>query len=193
MWVRRAPGRDSEALVNPFMHVGTYPTRHLATLRESELLPAFSGPLPGCTRASGAATGQDSGAVHILSDLRPPMFLLNSRDLLVTATCPSTLKGRGAGTPSPEVTGPICRIPWPGIAPRRLRLLTQGTSVSSRYGRRPQHTYASLFTGPGTRANRHYGRPFLPSPGSRHYGTPRASAVRWGDGPTGPIPRRQEA
>ena len=41
--VRRVPGWDSGALVDPFMHVGTYPTRHLATLRESELLPAFGG------------------------------------------------------------------------------------------------------------------------------------------------------
>ncbi len=44
MWVRRIADRDSGALVVPFMHVGTYPTRHLATLRESELLPALSGP-----------------------------------------------------------------------------------------------------------------------------------------------------
>jgi hypothetical protein len=31
MWVHGAPGRDSGALVDPFMHVGTHPTRHLAT------------------------------------------------------------------------------------------------------------------------------------------------------------------
>ena len=43
-WVRRVVDRDSGALVGPFMHVGTHPTRHLATLRESELLPALSGP-----------------------------------------------------------------------------------------------------------------------------------------------------
>ncbi len=43
-WVHRAPGGDSGEVIGPFMHVGTYPTRHLATLRESELLPAFSGP-----------------------------------------------------------------------------------------------------------------------------------------------------
>lgn len=46
-WVRRAPGRDSGDLVDPFMHAGTYPARHLATLRESELLPAFGGASPG--------------------------------------------------------------------------------------------------------------------------------------------------
>ena len=43
-WVHRVLSGDSGALVDPFMHVGTYPTRHLATLRESELLPAFAGP-----------------------------------------------------------------------------------------------------------------------------------------------------
>jgi hypothetical protein len=44
MWLHRVVGGDSGALVVPFMHVGTYPTRHLATLRESELLPALNGP-----------------------------------------------------------------------------------------------------------------------------------------------------
>ena len=47
LWVHRALGGDSGEVVDPFMHVGTYPTRHLATLRESELLPAFSGPWLG--------------------------------------------------------------------------------------------------------------------------------------------------
>ena len=31
-WLHRVAGGDSGALVGPFMHVGTYPTRHLATL-----------------------------------------------------------------------------------------------------------------------------------------------------------------
>jgi hypothetical protein len=44
MWFHRALGGDSGDVVNPFMRVVTYTTRHLATLRESELLPAFSGP-----------------------------------------------------------------------------------------------------------------------------------------------------
>ncbi len=86
-WLHRVGGGDSRALVDPFMHVGTYPTRHLATLRESELLPAFSGPWPRWTEVLGTATGQDSAAVLTLSGLRPPMFLLNSQDPLVTATC----------------------------------------------------------------------------------------------------------
>ena len=33
---------------------------------------------------------------------------------------------------------------------------------------------------------------FPPSTGSRHYGTPRSSAVKWGDDPTRPTPKRQE-
>src|SRR5919199_2679734 len=44
MWLHRAAGGDSGGLVVPFIHVGTYPTKHFASLRESELLPAFSGP-----------------------------------------------------------------------------------------------------------------------------------------------------
>jgi hypothetical protein len=43
-WVHRVIRGDSGVLVDPFMHVVTYTTRHLATLRESELLPSFSGP-----------------------------------------------------------------------------------------------------------------------------------------------------
>lgn len=45
--VHGATGQDSGDLVNPFMRAGTYPARHLATLRESGLLPAFSGASPG--------------------------------------------------------------------------------------------------------------------------------------------------
>ncbi len=44
MWVHGVADGDSRALVELFMRVGTYPTRHLATLRESELLPVLSGP-----------------------------------------------------------------------------------------------------------------------------------------------------
>ena len=33
---------------------------------------------------------------------------------------------RGAGTPSPEVTGLVCRVPSGGLTPTRLGLLTQG-------------------------------------------------------------------
>ena len=133
--VHRIPGRDSGDLVGPFMHAGTYPARHLATLRESELLPAFSGASPGWTRVSRTASGQDSAPVHTLTGSRGPMFLLNSRVPLVTATCGPRVLPKTAGTPSTEGTGPICRVPWPGLTPIRLGLLIQGTCVGSRYGR----------------------------------------------------------
>lgn len=50
--VHGAPGWDSGDRVDPFMRAGTYPARHLATLRGSELPPAFSGASPGWTRVS---------------------------------------------------------------------------------------------------------------------------------------------
>ena len=104
-------------------------------LRESELLPAFSGASPGWTRVSRTASGQDSAPVHTLTGSRGPMFLLNSRVPLVTATCGPRVLPKTAGTPSTEGTGPICRVPWPGLTPIRLGLLIQGTCVGSRYGR----------------------------------------------------------
>jgi hypothetical protein len=105
MWFHRVLRGDSGALVDPFMHVGTYPTRHLATLRESELLPAFAGPWPSWTWGSGTCTGQDSGAVHTLSRLRLPVFLLNSRDPLATATCRSSQRLKWQTPLVPKVRG----------------------------------------------------------------------------------------
>jgi hypothetical protein len=104
-WVHRVPSGDSGALVVPFMRVGTHPTRHLATLRESELLPSFAGPYPGWTQVSGTCTGQDSEAVHTLSGLRLPVFLLNSRDPFVTATCGSSLRPKLQAPLIPKLRG----------------------------------------------------------------------------------------
>ena len=77
------------------------------------------------------------------------------------------------------------------VTPTRLGLLTQGHlcrfSVRSR-GLLP----GSLFTDPRNRGNPPNGRPIPPSPGSRHDGTPRASAVGRSGSPAPPIPRRQE-
>ncbi len=110
--VQRAPGWDSGDLVDPFMHAGTYPARHLATLRESELLPAFSGASPGCTRVSRTASGQDSAPVHTLSGSRGPVFLLNSRVPLVTATCGPRVQAPGPQAPLlPKVRGQFAEFP----------------------------------------------------------------------------------
>ena len=135
------------------MHAGTYPARHLATLRGSELPPAFSGASPGCTRVSRTASGQDSAPVHTLTGSRGPMFLLNSQVPLVTATCgprggPQARRhpfsrSYGANLPSSLARG----------HPSRLGLLTQEHlcrfSVRAR-GLVPH----PLFTGPGSRADR---------------------------------------
>ncbi|CAL6111011.1 Conserved_hypothetical protein [Hexamita inflata] len=42
LWFREDTTRDSKNLINPFMHVQNYWTRHLATLKESQLLPPFT-------------------------------------------------------------------------------------------------------------------------------------------------------
>ncbi len=97
---------------------------------------------------------------------------------------------RTAGTPSPEVTGPICRVPWPGLTPRRLGLLTQGHLC--RFSVRARGIVPGpLFMGPRDRPNPPNGGPFLPSAGSRHYGSPRPSAVSRGGCPGRPTLRRR--
>lgn len=119
------------------------------------------------------------------------MFLLNSRDPLVTATCDPRLSPKTAGTPSPEVTGPICRVPSPPVSPTRLSLLSQGTSVGSRYG------HGTLSPIPLSRS------PELEGTRTRRAHTvlarvlaitalPRARTVRWGGDPTPPIRRRRD-
>ena len=85
---------------------------------------------------------------------------------------------RTAGTPSPEVTGPICRVPWPGLSPTRLGLLTQEHlcrfSVRAR-GIAP----CPLFKGPRSQRKAPNGAPFPASAPSHHYGTPGPSPVSW--------------
>ena len=94
------------------------------------------------------------------------------------------------GTPYPEVTGLICRVPSPGLPPTRLGLLTQGHLC--RLWVRSRASFRTGFSrAPGVgRTHPKMGRPFPASPPSRHYGTPGASQVRWGDSPTHPSPRR---
>jgi hypothetical protein len=54
---------------------------------------------------SPSGTGQASAPMHRLTTSRRPVFLVNSRLGLVTAAL------NIQGTPSPEVTGPVCRVP----------------------------------------------------------------------------------
>ena len=124
--LHRGQEGDSEEVVPPFMHVGTYPTRNFATLGPSELRPPFAGAsgrgvnlLP-----SPSGTGQVSVSLHPLSSSQRPVFLLNSRSLLFSDTYNrikeqiNTLKSpwrdsfnSNVGTPSSEGTGSICRVP----------------------------------------------------------------------------------
>jgi len=105
MWFHRVLRGDSGALVDPFMHVGTYPTRHLATLRESELLRRLQ-PL--------AQLNPDFRYLYWpgfrspftpLSRLRLPVFLLNSRDPFVTATCSDNTRLKEQAPLIPKVRG----------------------------------------------------------------------------------------
>ena len=118
------------------------------------------------------------------------MFLLNSRDPLATATYGPGPKAKTAGTPYTEGTGLICRVPSPGVARYALGFSPRGTCVGSRYGRGGSFpTPFSLAPGIGRTALN--GRLFPHSPGSRHYGTPQASAVKQGDSPARPTPKRR--
>ncbi len=84
----RGQGGDSEGVVTPFMHVGTYPTRNFATLGPSELRPPFAGGSDrgGNLSPSPSSTGQMSVPLHPLTSLQRPVFLVNSRSLLLRAT-----------------------------------------------------------------------------------------------------------
>ena len=66
--------------------------------------------------------------------------------------CHCDLPLREAGTPSPEVTGPVCRVPSPGLSPTHLGLLTQGHLCQFSV-RSPQGNLHALFTGTRNRSN----------------------------------------
>ena len=111
--VHRGQEGDSGEVVTPFMHVGTYPTRNFATLGPSELRPPFTGasgrslhPLP-----SPSGTGQVSVPILPLTSLQRPVFLGNSRSPLFSDASVGQMLSAQQGTPSPEVTEPICRVP----------------------------------------------------------------------------------
>ena len=78
-----------------------------------------------------------------------------------------------AGTPSPEVTGRVCRFPSAGVPRHALGCSPRGTCVGSRYGRP-----ATLFT--GSRALPTFA--ITHSPPSRPYGSPEASGLGRRDG-----------
>ncbi len=59
LWFRQIVDRDSGNLVNPFMRVTNQMTRHLATLRESQLLPPFTRALLNFSTLTFRALGRN--------------------------------------------------------------------------------------------------------------------------------------
>ena len=96
---------------------------------------------------------------------------------------------RGAGTPSPEVTGPVCRVPSGGLLRHALGYSPRGTCVSSRYGRHGPRP-CTFHGHPDSAEPSSIGGPITSSPPSHHYGTPGASTLRQRDGAARPIRMR---
>ena len=92
------------------------------------------------------------------------------------------LPDRQAGTPYPEVTGPICRVPLTHLNPTRLRLFSEGHLC-----RFSVRTCDSLFM--GSRNLQSF--PITLSSASHHYGTSRTYRLGRDDGPAKHIPKRQ--
>jgi hypothetical protein len=87
-----------------------------------------------------------------------------------------------AGTPSPKVTGPICRVPLTHLNPTRLHLFSEGHLC-----RFSVRTCISLFM--DTRNLSSF--PITLSSASHHYGTPRNYTLRRGDSPAQHTPMCQ--
>ncbi len=77
------------------------------------------------------------------------------------------------------------------VPPTRLGLLTQG-HLCRFLVRSPGVLPRSLFTGSRHRPKPPYGSLFTPSPGSHHYGSPQASALKQDDSPARLSPKRRE-
>ena len=87
-----------------------------------------------------------------------------------------------AGTPSPKVTGPICRVPLTRLNPTRLHLFSEGHLC-----RFSVRTCNSLFMGSRNLSS----FPITLSSASHHYGTPRNYTLRRDDNPAQYTPKRQ--
>lgn len=70
------------------VQVGNKPTRYYATVRASELGPLFTSAYLPWKKVSRTGSEQESVAILTITGLQPPVFLINSRAPLVTATCP---------------------------------------------------------------------------------------------------------
>lgn len=81
--------RDSERIVDPFMRDANYASRNFATLGPSGIQPPLTNlqvlPSFGQESLYRIGTGQDSISIHTLTHSQRPMFLLNSRPLLLSS------------------------------------------------------------------------------------------------------------
>ena len=118
------------------------------------------------------------------------MFLLNSRDPPVTATCGPRTRRKPQAPLIPKLRGQFAEFPRPAYTRHALGFSPRGTCVGSWYGRGGSFP-ASFSLAPGIGRTALNGRPFLLSPGSRHYGTPQAYTVRRRDGAARPTPKRR--
>ena len=82
----RTKVRDSGNLVTSLVQAGNKPARYYATMRASELGPLFTSAYSHCTGYSRTGSEQKSAPIHTLTGLQGPVFLINSRTPLVTAT-----------------------------------------------------------------------------------------------------------
>ena len=95
-----------------------------------------------------------------------------------------------SGTPNTEDTGLICRVPSPRSTPTRLGLLTQ-EHLCRFLVRLNGILLRRLFLGSRAQLNTPNGMLFLPSPASRHYGTPQVWTVRQSGNSAQPTQKRQ--
>lgn len=74
----------------------------------------------------------------------------------------------------PKLRGQFAEFPRPGFPRHALGFSPRGTCVGSRYGRGGSEFPEGFSRAPGIGGTPLTGGPFALSPGSRHYGTPRA-------------------
>ena len=110
LWFRWILDRVSGNLVNPFMRVTNWMTRHLATLRESWLIPPFTRACLNFITLTCTALGR----THIVSTpfeaIAMLCFSLNSRNPLVRSSSELIVHRTGKDSRS---------IPYPSIVTKR--------------------------------------------------------------------------
>eukprot|EP00347_Sterkiella_histriomuscorum_P023354 403334965 len=99
LWVRQIVDRDSGNLVNPFMRVTNQMTRHLATLRESQLLPPFTRAWLNFFTLTFRALGRNHIVSTPFQGHHNAWFLLNCRVPLVRSSSESIVHCSGRIAP----------------------------------------------------------------------------------------------